>query len=112
MNNEVDFKQGQLNVDSFELLIRFILECRDKAEKDDSAYPLFDSANLVTAIYYFRRYADVNEFLEQFVKSSNDYFQIQWVRSTWAYLNKMSEAELCDLVINQITLVANSKEEQ
>jgi len=111
MNNEVDFKQGQLNVDSFELLIRFILECRDKAEKDDSAYPLFDSANLVTAIYYFRRYADVNEFLEQFVKSSNDYFQIQWVRSAWARFNNMSQEELSDLVINQISSIDKVHEE-
>lgn len=111
MGNEVDFKQGQLNVDSFELLVRFILECKDKVEKDDSAYPLFDSANLVTAVYYFRKYADVNEFLEQFVKSSNDYFQIQWIRSAWTRFSNMSQEELSNLVINQISSIDKVHEE-
>lgn len=111
MGNEVNFKQEELNIDSFELLIRFILECKNKAEKDDSAYPLFDNANLVTAVYYFRRYADVNKFLEQFVKNNNDYFQIQWIRSAWTRFSNMSQEELSNLVINQISSIDKVCEE-
>lgn len=111
MGNEVDFKQGQLNIDSFELLIRFVLECKNKIEKDDSAYPLFDSANLVIAVYYFRKYPDINEFLEQFVKSSNDYFHIQWIRSTWARFSSMTNEELSLLVMNQICSIDKVQEE-
>ena len=103
MDNE-SLKQNTNQIDWQELLIRFIHSCK----KDTQMY----SADIISAVYYYRRYPKAEDFINSFLAENQDYFQIQWVRSTWAYLSKMSDVQLCDLVINQITLVDNSKEEQ
>ena len=93
-------------------MTRFIFSCKNIAEKCKEAEPVICSADIVTAVYYYRRYPNVNEFINNFFRSTQNYFQLQWLRSTWTTFSKMSEAELSDIVINQIMLVANSEEEQ
>lgn len=110
MEHELHISKNTLEIDSLELLIRFILMCKNEAEKDGLQAPLLCSADIVTAVYYYRRYPNVDAFLEKFMKTSSDYFHIQWARSSWAHFSKMTQAELSDLVIYQISLVANSEE--
>lgn len=112
MENEMYMLQGSQNIDSMELLARFIYSCKSITKEGESKSPLLTYADIVTAVYYYRRYPKVEDFLAAFFSDSKDYFMIQWVRSTWSSLSKMTEEEICNLVINQITLVANSLEEQ
>lgn len=102
-NESLPIQQNKLEIDSHELLIRFALKCK----KDGSVC----AADLVTAVYYYRKYPNVTDFITKYLPYNQDYFQIQWVRSSWANFSKMTESEISDLVINQIILVANSEEE-
>ncbi len=99
-----------LKIDSDELINRFIEICKNKvANNKDSQAATLCTADIVTAVYYYRRYPDVNEFISNYLSNTQDYFQLQWVRSTWTALSKISEVELSNIVINQITV---STEEQ
>lgn len=81
--------------------------------KDESKSRLiFACADIISAVYYYRRYPVVEDFINKFLKLKNDYFQIQWIRNTWSKFNTMTDEELCELVINQINLVDYSKDEE
>ena len=110
MENNLPIKEETLDIDSNELLLRFIMRCTNNDNCEFSA-SITSSANLVSAVYYFRKYPDINDFLSKHLKDSKDYFLIQWTRITWTKLSSMTEEEICDLVINQISLVDNSVEE-
>ena len=113
MDNELYPLEGNTQkVDSFELLIRFLHHCKKNIESNQFKSNVLSSADLVTAVYYYRRYPNVNEFIEKFLKDNSDYFQLQWVRSTWTKLSSMTDPEISDLVINQVSLIDNSEEEQ
>ena len=110
MENETFENTSKIN--SLELLNRFIFECKKIADKQEH-YPLsLCSADIITAVHYFRKFPDVNDFFKNVYQNNKNYFQLQWVRSVWARFSKMTSLELSDLVINQITLVANLQEEQ
>ena len=109
---EQNLQSGNLsqNINSIELLTRFVSECKEASQGQDY-YPIsLCSADILTAVYYYRFFPDVDEFIELAFKSRNNYFHLQWVRSMWNKLSKMSEAEVSNLVIKQITTVANSPE--
>ena len=111
MENNLPIQENPLQIDSMELLTRFLIQCKEDLKKDeDKALIINCSADLVTAVYYYRKYPNVNDFINKYLKNSIDYFHIQWVRTTWASFAKMSEEEICNLVINQISTVANSNE--
>lgn len=110
MENNLPVKEEGLEIDSNELLIRFIMRCTNN-DSSEFAASKSSSANLVSAVYYFRKYPDINDFLSKQLKESKDYFLIQWTRTTWAKLSSMTEEEISELVINQISLVDNSEEE-
>ncbi|OGI18696.1 MAG: hypothetical protein A3B68_03375 [Candidatus Melainabacteria bacterium RIFCSPHIGHO2_02_FULL_34_12] len=115
MENELPIHdQGNtLQADSLELLTRFLIQCKSDTEsQSDRKEVVNSSADLVTAVYYYRRYSDVNEFISKYLKNNNDYFHIQWIRTTWDSLSKMSDAQISELVINQITIIANPDEEE
>lgn len=109
MENNLPTKDEVQQIDSNELLLRFIMKCSN-SENDDFSATKSSSANLVSAVYYFRKYPDINDFLSKHLKDNKDYFLIQWTRTTWAKLSSMTEEEISDLVINQICLVDNSEE--
>lgn len=111
MENNLPIKEETLEIDSNELLLRFIMRCTNNNENSQFSASVASSANLVSAVYYFRKYPDINEFLSKHLKDSKDYFLIQWTRTTWRKLSSMTEEEICELVINQISLVDNSEEE-
>ena len=112
MENELPLKNEEVKVNSFELLTDFVSECK-KIVRDDDYYPTaLCSADILTAVYYYRLYPDVGYFIENVFKFKNNYFQLQWVRSVWSRFSNMTESELSDLVINQIKLVAKLGEEQ
>ena len=111
MENNLPIQDNKLQIDSMELLTRFLIQCRaDLKKNEDKALIINCCADLVTAVYYYRKYPNVNDFINKYLKNSTDYFHIQWVRTTWASFTKMSEEEVCNLVINQISTVANSDE--
>lgn len=112
MENNLSLQKETLNIDSHELLLRFILKCKKESENNENKDLLTSAADLVTAVYYYRKYPDADNFISQYLSNSQDYFQIQWVRRTWANLSKLTPDEHSNLVINQISLVANSEEEQ
>ena len=113
MDNELPIKESNiLEVDYLELLTRIILSCNDLSQSDPSKTESIKAADIISAAYYFRRYPDVDDFIEKFLKKHNDYFQLQWIRSAWSKFHKLSEEELSELVIDQICLVANLEEEQ
>lgn len=112
MDNELSLQKNSLEIDSLELLIRFILMCQNEAKKNELKYSLVSCIDIVTAVYYYRRYPNVNDFINAYLKENEDYFKLQWVRTTWNNLSKMSEPELSNLVINQISLVAKLQEAQ
>ena len=113
MENELSLNQDTLKIDHFEILSRFIINCKQRSSQETTfKLLLYCSADIAAAVYYYRKYPDVNKFISECLKNSCDYLQLQWVRSTWARLSSMTEEEMSDLVINQILLVANSEEEQ
>ena len=99
-------------INPFELLSNFVSECKKIVREDDYYPTVLCSADILTAVYYYRSYPDVEYFIENIFKFKHNYFQLQWVRSIWARFSKMSDVELSNLVINQITLVAKLGEEQ
>ena len=107
---EKEINANNLKVDSMELLNKFILSCKERAQTSESRSALLSYADIVTAVYYYRMFPDVEEFIQKYLKGCADYFLIQWVRNTWASFEKMSPEEICNLVINQITLVTSSDE--
>ena len=112
MENELPIQNEDIKINSFELLANFVSECK-KIVRDDDYYPtVLCSADILTAIYYYRQYPDVKYFIENVFKFKDNYFQLQWVRAIWSKFSSMTEAELSTLVINQITLVAKLAEEQ
>ena len=112
MENELPIQSGEGKVNSFELLSNFVTQCK-KIVKEDDYYPTtLCSADILTAVYYYRMYPDVEYFIENIFKFKHNYFQIQCVRDMWQRFAKMTDAELSELVINQITLVAKLGEEQ
>ena len=112
MDNELQSKNKSLSIDSLELLSRFVSECKETSKKHDYYPTPLCSADILTAIYYFRIFPDINEFLEKIYKCKNNYFQLQWVRSMWQKFNKLNEQEVSELVIKQINSVANFTEQQ
>ena len=111
MEKEQSLQKNTLEIDSLELLIRFLIKCKGDAQKNESKSKTITScSDIVAAIYYYRRYPDVTDFIQKYMKSKEDYFQLQWARATWAALSKMSESEISNLVIYQIQLVDNSQE--
>lgn len=112
MENELSLQKKSLEIDSLELLIRFILMCQNEAKKNELKFSLTSSIDIVTAIYYYRRYPNVNDFINAYLKDNEDYFKLQWIRKTWDDLSKLSEVELSEIVINQISLVAKLEEAQ
>ena len=102
----------ELKINSFELLSNFVVQCK-KVLRSDEHYPIsLCSADILTAVHYYRLYPDVEYFIENVFKFKQNYFQLQWVRAVWARFSKMTEVELSELVINQIILVAKLEEEQ
>lgn len=102
----------ETKINPFELLNNFVTECKNIV-KNDNYYPTsLCSADILTAVYYYRLYPDVEHFIEDIFKFKNNYFQLQWVRSVWSRFSNMTDVELSDLVINQIKLVAKLGEEQ
>ena len=112
MENEIFIGESQPTINSMELLCRFILECKNIAQGEEYYPASLCSADILTAVYYFRKYPNVDDFINNIYKSAKSYFQLHWIRSIWSRFSKMSQAELSELVINQITLVANLQEEQ
>lgn len=112
MEDELHMKDKMERIDSLELLVRFNLDCQKKAKETELKSHLGFCSDLVSAVYYFRRYPDVEVFINSYLKNSPNYFQIQWVRATWAHLNKLTKEGLSDLVINQISFIANLEEAQ
>lgn len=112
MEDELNIKEKNKEaIDSQELLIRFNLDCNKKAQNSELKSLALYSSDIVSAVHYFRKYPDVGEFIERFLKNNKEYFQIQWVRSTWNKLSQMSQEELSEVVINQINFVAKQEEE-
>ena len=110
MENEIQANKKTLEIDSHELLLRFLLECKDSTSNNEFRKSIIHGADLVTAVFYYRRYPKVEDFIEKYIKGNYDYFLLQWIRSTWDTFSKMSENELSELVINQISTVANLEE--
>lgn len=112
MEKNTYLQKNSLEIDSLELLIRFLLKCKNDAHKNEHKSKFISScADIVAAVHYYRRYPNVNDFISKYLKDKENYFQLQWARVTWASLSKMTEAEISNLVINQIYLVDNSEEE-
>ena len=112
MENELPIQKEGLKINSLALLSNFIAQCKKVAKNNDYYPTALCSADILTAVHYYRLYPDVEYFIENVFKFKTNYFQLQWVRSMWSRFSKMSEAELSNLVINQITLVAKLEEEQ
>ena len=112
MENKPSLQKSPLQVDSLELLIRFLIKCKQDAENDELRAKFISScADIVAAVYYYRKFPNVNEFIEKYLNHKDAYLQLQWTRTTWASLSKMSDAEISDLVINQVQIVDNLEED-
>jgi len=112
MENKLYLLSDAKVIDSGELIIRFIYHCKSFSEKNTNETPLLSFVDIVTAVYYYRKYPNVDDFISKYLKHNKDYFFLQWVRSTWATLSKMTEEEMSNLVINQIAIVASLIEEE
>ena len=112
IENELSVQSEEVEINSFELLAGFVSECKKIVREDDYYPTVLCSADILTAVYYYRLYPDVEYFIENVFKFKHNYFQLQWVRSIWLRFGKMTDAELSELVINQIILVAKLGEEQ
>ena len=112
MENKLYLLSDAKVIDSGELTIRFIYHCKSFSEKKTNETPVLSFVDIVTAVYYYRKYPNVDDFISKYLKNNKDYFFLQWVRSTWATLSKMTEGEMSNLVINQIAIVASLVEEE
>ena len=111
MDNNLPIQEESLLINSHELLVKFILAYTNEGKNTaDLNKETITCANTVSAIYYFRKFPNVEDFINNHLKINKDYFMIQWIRSTWAKYAAMTSEELSDLVINQLTLVDNSEE--
>ncbi len=108
MENNLPIEETTVTTNAQELIIRFVDLCKTIAQNGGSQITPLCTADIVTAVYYYRKHPNVNDFLTKYLNYSQDYFQIQWIRSMWATFKNMSDVELSDLVINQIILVDNS----
>lgn len=110
MDKEPYLRENNLDIDSMELLFRFLQLCKEVVKKSGACSDTISScADIVAAVYYYRRYPDVNNFIYKYLKNKENYFQLQWTRDTWARFSKLTETELSELVINQIYSVDNSQ---
>lgn len=107
MSKEQKLQKNPLVIDSLELLIRFLIICKNKAQKSEFKSQALSCADFVTAAHYYLQYPNVDDFLNIYMTSDVDYFQIQQIRKTWSEISKLSRSELSELVINRITFVAN-----
>ena len=113
MENDSHLTKDTLTIDSLELLLRYLIKCKNDAKKDESRSKfIFSCADILAAVYYYRTYPNINDFIEKYMNDKDNYFQIQWARTTWANLGKLTNAEISNLVIKQISLVDNLEEEQ
>ncbi len=112
MENELPIQSEEININSFELLSSFVSQCKQVIRNDDYYPTVLCSADILTAVYYYRLYPNVEYFIKNVFKFKNNYFQLQWVRATWQRFSEMTDVELSNLVINQIMLVAKLEEEQ
>lgn len=112
MGNDSHLLGDTLEIDSFELLIRFIITCKNQAEKNESKAYLMKFADIVSAVYYYRKYPNIEDFLRKYMSNGADYFHIRWAREIWSEFSKMSQAQISELVIKKISLVAKSEQEQ
>ncbi len=100
--------QETLNINSHELLVKYVLASTEDGQNcDGSKKELISAANTVSSIYYFRKFPNVEDFIRVHLAKCNDYFLIQWVRNTWLELGAMTSEELSELVINKLTSVDN-----
>ena len=112
MENEIKPIKDSFSIDSFQLLSRFVTECKEVSKEHDYYPTPLCSADILTAVYYYRVFPDVTHFIEKIYKNRDNYFQLQWIRNTWNKLSNMNESELSELVIKQISSVTNFTEEQ
>lgn len=112
MENKPSLQNNSLAIDSLELLIRFLMKCKNDVENNEPKSKFISTcADIVAAVYYYRRYPDINDFIDKYLKNnSNAYLQIQWARTTWSTLSRMSDTEISNLVINNIQCVDNLEE--
>ena len=104
---EEGFITNRKNVDSLQLLNRFVLDCKETT-KDNDYYPTpLCCADIITAVYYYRKFPDVNYFIENVFRSKGNYFLLHWVRTTWDRFSKMTDEDLSNLVINQLIMVSH-----
>ena len=96
MDHELEQRQN-LEIDSLELIVRYALICEESGGCPD----------IVTAIYYFRRYPNVHDFINEHVKEcsgdKNYETKVQWLKIIWTYLSTMGDMELSDLIIKEIS---------
>ena len=95
MEHELD-QIKNLEIDTLELTIRYALMCEESGGCPD----------LVTAVYYFRRYPNVHDFINDHVKehfnNTNCESKVQWLKIIWTYLSTLDDTELSNLVIKEI----------
>ena len=99
------FLEDTVTIDSIELLDRFTKDSKKILELSDMKASISTSIDIVTAVYYFRKYNNVDDFINSCLQHATDYFLLQWVRSTWAKFSSMTDVELSDIVINNVELV-------
>ena len=111
MSKEQKLQKEPLVIDSLELLIRFLIICKNKAQNSEFKTQILSCADFVTAAHYYLQFPNVDDFLNGYMTSDVDYFQIQLIRKTWMEISKLNQTELSDLVINRINFVANLDEQ-
>ena len=113
MDPNQSIQNNKLKIDSFELLIKFLQKCKSDSEANESRASIISScADIIAAAYYYRKFPNVNDFIEKYLKNKENYFYFQWARSTWSKFGKMTDAELSNLVINQILTIDNFEEDE
>lgn len=113
MDSNKSIQNNNLTIDSFELLIRFLQKCKSDSESNENRASVISScADIIAAAYYYRKFPNVNDFIEKYLKDKEDYFYLQWARSTWAKFSKMTEPGLSEVVINQILTIDNFEEDE
>ncbi len=104
MENEL-FLDDIKCVNSMELLARFTHDSKKGLQDSELPSFLVNSVDLITAVYYFRIYPNVNDFINRFLSNNKDYFLLQWVRNTWDKLSGMTQEEISNSVITQVEIV-------
>ena len=65
MENDLSLDQDALKIDQSEVLIRYVASCRKLSEESKFKISLTCSADIVAAVYYYRKYPDVNKFISE-----------------------------------------------